>query len=128
MDFPKDLLYTMEHEWVRVDGKTGVVGITEFAQSQLGDVVFIELPEVGLELIQGDTFGVVESVKTVSDMYSPLSGKVTKVNKDLESQPELVNAESYGVGWIIELELSDPKEKEKLLSSDDYAEQCKKEE
>ena len=128
MDFPKDLLYTMEHEWVRVDGKTGVVGITEFAQSQLGDVVFIELPEVGLELTKGDTFGVVESVKTVSDMYSPLSGKVTKVNKDLESQPELVNAESYGVGWIIELELSDPKEKKKLLSSDDYAKQCKKEE
>ena len=128
MDFPKDLLYTMEHEWVRVDGKTGVVGITEFAQSQLGDVVFVELPEVGSELNQGDTFGVVESVKTVSDMYSPLSGKVTKVNKDLEFQPELVNAESYGVGWIIELELSDPKEKEKLLSSDDHAEQCKKEE
>lgn len=128
MDFPKDLLYTMEHEWVRVDGKTGVVGITEFAQSQLGDVVFVELPEVGSELNQGDTFGVVESVKTVSDMYSPLSGKVTKVNKDLEFQPELVNAESYGVGWIIELELSDPKEKKKLLSSDDYAKQCKKEE
>ena len=128
MDFPKDLLYTMEHEWVRVDGKTGVVGITEFAQSQLGDVVFVELPEVGSELNQGDTFGVVESVKTVSDMYSPLSGKVTKVNKDLESHPELVNADSYGVGWIIELELSDPKEKKKLLSSDDYAKQCKKEE
>ncbi len=110
MEFPKDLLYTLEHEWVRVDGNKGVIGISEFAQDQLGDVVFVELPEVGTELTRENTFGVVESVKTVSDLYAPVSGTVTAINSDLEAQPELVNAESYGKGWLIEVELSDPKE------------------
>ncbi len=116
MEFPKDLLYTLEHEWVRVDGNKGVIGISEFAQDQLGDVVFVELPEVGTELTRENTFGVVESVKTVSDLYAPVSGTVTAINSDLEAQPELVNAESYGKGWLIEVELSDPKETEQLLS------------
>jgi len=124
MEFPKDLLFTMEHEWIRIVGNKGVVGISEFAQDQLGDVVFVELPEVGAKLEQGSTFGVVESVKTVSDLYAPMSGTVTAVNKDLEAQPELVNAESYGKGWIMEIELSDPKETKKLLTPEKYTEQC----
>lgn len=124
MEFPKDLLFTMEHEWIRIVGNKGVVGISEFAQDQLGDVVFVELPEVGAKLEQGSTFGVVESVKTVSDLYAPMSGTVTAVNKDLEAQPELVNAEPYGKGWIMEIELSDPKETKKLLTPEKYTEQC----
>ncbi|MEE9259379.1 MAG: glycine cleavage system protein GcvH [Nitrospinaceae bacterium] len=126
MEFPKDLLYTMEHEWVRVDGNKVVVGISEFAQDQLGDIVFVELPRVGTTLTRENTFGVVESVKTVSDLCVPVSGTVTAVNPDLEAQPELVNAEPYGKGWMIEIELSDPAETGQLLSPEKYAEQCEK--
>ena len=121
MEVPKELLYTKEHEWVRVDGGKGTIGITAFAQDQLGDVVFVQLPEVGADLVQEKEFGVVESVKTVSDLYSPCNGKVTQVNKELESQPELVNAEPYGKGWIIEIELEGSKAPEGLLSADEYA-------
>lgn len=120
MEVPKDLLYTREHEWLRIDGNKGVIGITEFAQDQLGDVVFVELPKEGADLKQETTFGVVESVKTVSDLYAPASGKVTKVNKELEAHPELVNQEPYGKGWIVEVELTDDKEKAGLLSAADY--------
>jgi glycine cleavage system H protein len=127
MEVPENLLYTQEHEWVRVDGKKAVVGITQFAQDQLGDIVFVELPEVGTLIEQESPFGVVESVKTVSDLYAPVSGTVTASNKDLEAHPEQVNSEPYGAGWIIEIEISDEKELEKLMSPDDYTEQCNKE-
>ena len=120
MEIPKDLRYTEEHEWVKVDGTKGVVGITHFAQDQLGDVVFVEVPAVGTELEKENTFGVVESVKTVSDLYAPVSGKVVAVNKDLEANPELVNQDSYGKGWMIEVELSDASQAEGLLSAEAY--------
>ena len=127
MEVPENLLYTQEHEWVRVEGNKVVVGITQFAQEQLGDIVFVELPEVGTLIEQESPFGVVESVKTVSDLYAPISGTVTASNKDLEAHPEQVNNEPYGTGWIIEVEVSDEKELEKLMSPDDYIVQCSKE-
>lgn len=120
MEVPKDLRYTNEHEWLKVDGTKGVIGITHFAQDQLGDVVFVEVPAVGTELATENTFGVVESVKTVSDLYAPVSGKVVAVNKDLEANPELVNQDPYGKGWMIEVELSDSSQADKLLSADGY--------
>jgi glycine cleavage system H protein len=120
MGVPKDLRYTKEHEWLKVDGAKGVVGITHFAQDQLGDVVFVEVPAVGTELEDENTFGVVESVKTVSDLYAPVAGKVVAVNKDLEANPELVNQDPYGKGWLIEIELSDSGQANGLLSAADY--------
>ncbi len=120
MEVPKDLQYTKEHEWLKVDGAKGVVGITHFAQDQLGDVVFVEVPAVGTELENENTFGVVESVKTVSDLYAPVAGKVAAVNKDLEANPELVNQDPYGKGWMIEIELSDSGQADGLLSAADY--------
>jgi glycine cleavage system H protein len=127
MEVPKDLKYTQEHEWIRVDGKKAVIGISEFAQDQLGDIVFVELPEVGSQIDQGSPFGIVESVKTVSDLYAPAGGKVTGVNKDLETNPEKINNAPYEGGWIIEIELSDEKDIESLLDSNAYSEQCKSE-
>ncbi len=118
----EDLLYTKEHEWIRVEGNKGVVGITDFAQDQLGDVVFVEPPLPGAELTQGQTMGVVESVKTVSDLYAPVSGSVTLSNKELETQPELVNQDPYGKGWLVELEISDIGELSALMSAENYAE------
>ena len=109
MKVPENLLYTQEHEWIRVDGNNAIVGITQFAQDQLGDIVFVELPEVGKLIEQGTPFGVVESVKTVSDLYSPVSGTVKAVNQDLESNPEQVNNEPYGKGWVIEIEIANSK-------------------
>lgn len=120
MEVPKDLRYTREHEWLKMNGTQGVVGITHFAQDQLGDVVFVEVPAPGTELEQESSFGVVESVKTVSDLYAPVSGKVAAVNTDLEANPEWVNQEPYGKGWMIKIELSDPGQAESLLSADDY--------
>ena len=120
MEIPKDLRYTNEHEWLKVDGTKGVIGITQFAQDQLGDVVFVEVPAVGTELGAENTFGVVESVKTVSDLYSPIACKVVAVNKDLEANPELVNQDPYGKGWMIEVELSDASQADSLLSAADY--------
>ena len=117
---PADLRYSKEHEWIRVEGNVGVVGITWFAQDQLGDVVFVEMPEVGRELKQNEQFGVVESVKTVSDLYSPASGKVIEVNSELESSPELINQDPYGEGWILKIELADPAEIENLLDAAAY--------
>ena len=127
MEVPENLLYTQEHEWIRVDGNNVIVGITQFAQDQLGDIVFVELPEVGTHIEQETPFGVVESVKTVSDLYAPVSGTVKAVNQDLESNPEQVNNEPYGSGWIIEIEISDKNELEKLMSPEKYIEQCDKE-
>ena len=128
MEIPNDLLYTIEHEWVRFKNNRATVGVTDFAQGQLGDVVFVELPAEGTELAKENTFGVVESVKTVSDIYAPMTGKVVAVNKDLESQPELVNSDPYGQGWMIEIEFSNSSPEQNLLSADQYREQCKNQE
>ena len=128
MEVPNDLLYTIEHEWVRLKDNRATVGITDFAQGQLGDVVFVELPTEGTELTKEQAFGVVESVKTVSDIYAPVSGKVVAVNKDLESQPELVNSDPYGKGWMVEIELLNSSPEQNLLSAGQYEEQCKNQE
>ena len=128
MEIPNDLLYTIEHEWGRLKNNRATVGVTDFAQGQLGDVVFVELPVEGTELAKESTFGVVESVKTVSDIYAPVTGKVVAVNKNLESQPELVNSDPYGQGWMIEIEFSNSSPEQSLLSADQYREQCKSQE
>ncbi len=122
MKFPDDLKYTREHEWVRIKGKKAVVGITDYAQKELGDVVYVELPEVGDEVVHDEQFGVIESVKTVSDLFSPLTGEVVKVNEELEDRPELVNEDPYIDGWMIQIEISEPNEVGKLLSSEEYEE------
>jgi glycine cleavage system H protein len=117
-DIPPDLHYTAEHEWVRRSGDDTVrVGITDFAQSALGDVVFVQLPDVGAELTAGESFGEVESTKSVSDLYAPLSGKVSAVNTDLESRPQLVNSDPYGAGWLLDVHVSDVAEVESAISS-----------
>lgn len=118
--YPQDLRYSKEHEWTRVEGDSVVVGITWFAQDQLGDVVFVELPGVGQELKAGDVFGVVESVKTASDLYSPVSGRVMAINDELADAPELVNEDPYGKGWMIRLALSDVAELDALLDAAGY--------
>ena len=128
MEIPNGLLYTIEHEWVRLNDNRATVGITDFAQGQLGDVVFVELPAEGTEVTKENTFGVVESVKTVSDVYAPVSGKVVAVNRDLESNPELVNSDPYGKGWMIKIEFSNSNPEQNLLDSDQYAEQCRNQE
>lgn len=118
--YPQDLRYTREHEWIRAQGSRGTVGITFYAQEQLGDVVFVELPKVDTEVEQGKTFGVVESVKTASDLYAPVSGRVIAVNDQLVDRPELVNEDPYGEGWMIQLELSDPAQLGTLLPAQAY--------
>ncbi|MGH7409813.1 MAG: glycine cleavage system protein GcvH [Candidatus Methylomirabilis sp.] len=118
--YPEDLRYTKEHEWIKVDGDRGRVGITHFAQSQLGDVVFVELPKVGKPLRQMDAFGVVESVKAVSDLYCPVTGQVLEVNSTLESKPEQVNADPYGKGWMIVVKIAEPKEVRNLMTAEKY--------
>ncbi|MGH2380259.1 MAG: glycine cleavage system protein GcvH [Candidatus Limnocylindria bacterium] len=123
MSYPDDLRYSKEHEWVRVDGSRATIGITSFAADELGDVVFIELPEVGASLSQFGTFGVVESVKAVSDLYAPISGEVVEVNEDLRDSPELLNADAFGEGWIARVELSDAAELDKLMDAAAYADE-----
>lgn len=120
--YPADLRYTKEHEWARVDGDRARVGITAYAQEQLGDVVFVELPKVGAKVSRLQTFGVVESVKAVSDLYAPLSGEVVEVNAELAQKPELVNQDPYGKGWMIVVSVSSPQEVGALLSAPQYEE------
>ncbi|EAD3330416.1 glycine cleavage system protein GcvH [Listeria monocytogenes] len=120
MSLPKDLLYTEEHEWVKADDGNYVIGITDFAQDQLGDIVFVELPEVGDTVTKGDSIGSIESVKTVSDFYAPVTGKVVAVNETLEDEPELINSNPYDTGWILKLEEVEEADVKALLSSDDY--------
>jgi glycine cleavage system H protein len=127
MEIPNDLRYTLEHEWIRTEGNKGTIGITAFAQDQLGDIVFVDLPQVGTQIVKEETFGVVESVKTVSDLYAPVSGTVVAVNKILEATPELINSEPYGNGWLIEIEVSNQQELDKLPTPEQYSEQCEKE-
>ena len=119
---PDDLRYSREHEWVRVEGPIATIGITSFAADELGDIVYVELPEVGSQLKQFTGFGVVESVKAVSDLYAPISGTVTEVNDALRSGPELLNTDPFGTGWIAKVELADPTEPEGLLDAAAYAE------
>jgi glycine cleavage system H protein len=120
MEFPDDLKYTKEHEWTRIDGMRVVVGITDFAQEELGDVVFVELPQQGTMVEADAPFGVVESVKAVSDLFSPISGTVVEVNSELEDKPELVNDSPYGDGWMIVIEASNAAELGGLLNAADY--------
>jgi glycine cleavage system H protein len=117
---PTDLRYTTDHEWVRADGDEATIGITEYAADQLGDIVFVELPETGRAIAQSAAFGVVESVKAVSDLFAPVSGEVLESNPDLAGRPELVNSEPYGAGWMIRVRMSDPGELEELLDADAY--------
>lgn len=122
---PKDLKYTEEHEWIIMEGNRGRIGITDYAQDALGDVVYVELPEVGEELVKDDTFGTVESVKAASDLYSPVSGKVVEVNEELEDSPELVNESPYEDGWMIVVEVEDEAELEELLTPEEYEDMVK---
>ena len=121
MAYPDGLSYSKEHEWVRVDGSRATIGITSFAADELGDIVFVELPEAGAGLSQFGTFGVVESVKAVSDLYAPVSGEVVEVNEALRDAPELLNADPFGEGWIAKVELADPGELDNLMDADAYA-------
>lgn len=127
MSVPQELKYSKEHEWVRVEGNTAYIGITEFAQSELGDIVFVELPEVGTEITKDESFGSVESVKTVSEIYAPVSGKVIQVNEALADHPELVNQSPYEEAWMIRVEMSDPSELDLLLTADQYKEEIQSE-
>ena len=120
MELPSGLKYSREHEWVRVEENTALIGITDFAQAELGDVVYVELPEVGLEVEANNTFGVVECVKAVSDLFAPVSGVVTEVNTTLEDEPELVNSDPYEDGWMIRVEMKDESELNELLEADSY--------
>jgi glycine cleavage system H protein len=120
MKFPDDLRYTKEHEWVRVDGDVGTIGITDYAQDMLGDVVYLDLPAAGATVAQSGKMGEIESVKAVSDLYAPVSGEIVEVNQDVVDSPELVNNEPYARGWMIKVRLSDPGELDALLSAEDY--------
>lgn len=120
-DIPEDLLYNSDHDWVRIEGNIGTCGITDYAQGELGDIVFLELPEVGDIVAQGDSYGTIEAVKTVSDLISPVSGEIIEVNTQLTDDASLVNAEPYAEGWMIQVQLSDPSEIETLMDADSYA-------
>ena len=120
MNVPAELKYTKEHEWIRVEGEEAYVGITDYAQSQLGDIVFVEVETEGDNLEAGDTFGSIEAVKTVSDLYMPIAGEVLEFNSELEDQPDLVNKDPYGKGWIIKVKVEDEAQLDGLLSADPY--------
>ncbi len=120
MNIPANLKYTKEHEWVRVEGDVAVIGITDFAQSELGDIVYVEIETVGEELGQDEVFGSVEAVKTVSDLFMPVSGEILEFNEALESNPEAVNTDAYGDGWMIKVKLSNPSEVDGLMDADAY--------
>ncbi|RRB01202.1 glycine cleavage system protein GcvH [Larkinella rosea] len=120
MNFPGELKYTQDHEWIRIEGDTAVVGITDFAQSELGDIVFVDITSVGQSLAKGEVFGSIEAVKTVSDLFLPIAGDVLEINPEVEKSPELVNDDPYGRGWIIRLKLTDGAETDDLLSVEAY--------
>jgi glycine cleavage system H protein len=122
MNIPENLKYTKEHEWMKIDGDQGTIGITEFAQKELGDIVFIEVETVGETLDIEEPFGTIEAVKTVSDMFMPVSGEVLEFNEALESNPEIVNKDPYGEGWIIKIKINDPAQLDDLLDADGYNE------
>ncbi|WP_088340475.1 glycine cleavage system protein GcvH [Robiginitalea sediminis] len=120
MNIPSELKYTKDHEWVRIEGDTATVGITDFAQGELGDIVYVEVDTLDETLDREEVFGTVEAVKTVSDLYLPLSGEIVEFNEVLEEEPEKVNADPYGEGWMVKIKLSDPSEADDLLSAEDY--------
>ena len=120
MKFPNDVRYTSEHEWIRVEGEEALVGITDYAQSELGEIVFVDVPTVGESLGQGEVFGSVEAVKTVSDLNMPAGGEVLELNAELEDHPELVNNDPYGAGWMIRIRLTDPSELDNLMDAAAY--------
>lgn len=120
MNIPQELKYTKDHEWIKITGSEALVGITDFAQKELGDIVYVEIETEGEVLGPGDVFGTVEAVKTVSDLFIPISGKVVEINSNLESAPEIVNTDPYGEGWMIKVEISDTSEVDNLLSPDEY--------
>ncbi|MDP2682263.1 MAG: glycine cleavage system protein GcvH [Deltaproteobacteria bacterium] len=120
MEFPKDLRYTKEHEWVRMEGNVATIGITDHAQDSLGDIVYLELPSDGAAVTKDETFGVVESVKAVSDLYSPISGTVIEINDALVDSPEVINGDPYGDAWMLKVEMNSPAEIKELLTADEY--------
>ena len=120
MNIPAELKYTKDHEWVKIDGDTAIVGITDFAQNELGDIVFVEIETEGETLDQEEVFGSIEAVKTVSDLFMPISGEILEFNEDLESSPESVNSDPYGDGWMVKIKISDTSELDNLLSADGY--------
>lgn len=120
MNIPADLLYTKDHEWIRVEDGIGIVGITDFAQSELGDVVFIEIETIGETLKKEDTFGTIEAVKTVSDLFMPVGGEALEVNPELETSPALINTDPYGKGWLIKVKITNPAELSDLLTAEQY--------
>ena len=124
MNTPNNLKYSKEHEWVRVEGDVAVIGITDFAQDQLGDIVFVDIQTEGETLAKDEIFGAIEAVKTVADAFMPVSGEVIEVNPDLEGAPESVNKDPYGAGWMIKVKMSNPAEVEELLSAEDYNAIC----
>ena len=122
MNIPEGLKYTKDHEWIKIDGNKATIGITDFAQGELGDIVYVDIPTVGQEVGEHQVFGTVEAVKTVSDLYMPLTGKVLEVNKELDARPEKVNSDPYGAGWMIKMEMKNPADASKLLSAAQYKE------
>lgn len=120
MEFPEDLKYSKEHEWVLVEGSQATVGISDYAQEQLGDIVFVELPAIGDKVSKEDAFGVIESVKAVSDVFAPVSGTVLEVNDDLPDNPDMLNEDCYGDGWMVKIELSDPSDLDDLMTAAEY--------
>ena len=120
MNVPENLLYTKDHEWLRVEGNTGYVGVTDFAQGELGDIVFIEIETVGETLKKEEVFGTIEAVKTVSDMFMPVSGEILELNPELEEKPDVVNKDPYGKGWMVKIKITDPAELKSLLIAEDY--------
>lgn len=124
--YPEELLYTQDHEWIRVDGTAASIGITEHAQKELGDIVFVELPQPGAQVTAKESFGTVESVKAVADVYSPVTGEVTAVNAKIQQSPELVNSDPHGEGWLIQVELKDRSQTEGLMTAEEYEAYLKK--
>jgi glycine cleavage system H protein len=122
MNLPEDLKYTKDHEWIKIDGTTGTVGITDHAQGELGDVVFVELPAAGKGVKSGESFGTIEAVKAVSDLYAPVTGTITEINAALNATPELVNKDPYGAGWMVKIKISNPDEVKGLLDAKGYQE------
>lgn len=120
MKIPENLKYTKDHEWVKVEGNTGIVGVTDYAQGELGDIIYVDVTTVGNDVNAGDTFGTIEAVKTVADMYAPVNGKITEFNSAINDNPAIVNTDPYGDGWLVKMEITNPADLDTLLSVDDY--------
>jgi len=120
MSLPQDLKYTKEHEWVKVDGVTAIIGITDHAQGELGDIIFVEFPDIDQEIEKDEPFGTIEAVKTVADLFAPISGTVTEINEDLEDSPESVNSDPYGEGWIVKVSIDNAGELDELMTPEQY--------